>query len=93
MAFPIIPLISAIAPLLTGKKEQKVVGGIRVIEKVSKGLLGSKTVGFATGGMVAKMTAAWALPLPEFAHWILTVVIVAEWGANVYLRAITKTPI
>ena len=93
MAFPLIPLISALAPLLTGRKEEKVVGGLKVIEKVSKGLIGSKTANVATGALAAKIMAVWALPLDTRLQWVLSAVVLVEWAVNIYLRIKTKTEI
>lgn len=93
MAFPLIPLISALAPLLTGRKVEKVVGGLKVVEKVSDGLLKSKTANVAHGALLAKLIGVWALPLDSKLHWILSAVVLVEWAVNIYLRIKTKTEI
>ena len=55
----------------------------------TRGLIRSKTARFATGALVAKFVALWALPLPETALWALSVVFLVEWAAAMYYRAIT----
>ena len=94
MPFPLIPLVTALAPTLiekiVGKKKAQAIEGVVKPILESKGLLRSKTAQFASGALVGKLLALWVLPLPQRALWVLSAVILAEWGASILLRLKTK---
>ena len=90
---PLIPIITALIPFFTGRKEEKLVGGIKTFEKVSKGLLGSKTAWNATGsaGIIA---AIQMLPVDgDMKAWITFGALAIQWLASLYFRAVTKEKI
>ena len=94
---PLPAIVAALLPTLIekvfGKKDEMTVDAKGLNAKIvsaTKGLIRSKTVGFATSALVAKITGVWMLPLPQKALWALSAVILLEWGASIYLRAITK---
>ena len=85
-------LLPTIIDKVFGRRDKMLVdkNGLNAkIVSATKGLIFSKTARFATGALVAKFVALWALPLPETALWALSVVFLVEYLAALYFRAIT----
>ena len=94
---PLPAIVAALLPTLIekvfGRNNEMALDEKGLIDKIipaTKGLIRSKTARFATGSLVAKIMGVWMLPLPQSALWALSGVILLEWGASIYLRAITK---
>ena len=94
---PISAKFKALFPIIIekvfGRKDEMGLDKKGLMEKIipaTKGLIRSKTARFATGALVGKMVALWALPLPETALWALTAVFLVEYLAVLYFRAVTK---